>query len=340
MKTSPFLTAKALSIGYHEKSGDDILSKNINFEVYPGELVCLIGPNGAGKSTLIRTIAGLQPSLSGSIHLIGKELTEYSPRQLSQLISLVLTSLVDVMHMTAYELVALGRHPFTNWLGQLTETDRIIIQESLANVGAEQFAERDINHLSDGERQKIMIARALAQQPKLMILDEPTAYLDFPNRVEILEMLHYLVQDRERAVLISTHDLNLAIGIADKLLIMNKSGQLSIGAPEDLILSGDFADAFNPNGTLNFDPLLGTFSLNSEKETPVIIKISDEVLANWTKKAVSRLGMFVADYAEIEIRAEFVDGAPEWELSINKQLYTVNTIYLLLQKLRELLKTH
>lgn len=330
----PFLATRNLSIGYHEKSGVDVLAKNIEIELLPGELVCLIGPNGAGKSTLIRTIAGLQPAIAGTVQLMDRPLSSLTPHRIAQIVSLVLTNPVDVINMTAFELVSLGRHPFTNWLGQLSQEDIKIIRKALRDVGGEQFSDQQITHLSDGERQKIMIARALAQQPQVMILDEPTAYLDFPNRVEILAMLRRLADENHQAVLLSTHDLNLAIGVADKMMVMDELGSLSIGAPEDLMINGEFERAFNPTGALNFNQLEGTFSFQFKNGHRFSIEAGNEILLAWTKKALERLGFHIDPMAERSIKVLVVDDAPIWHLETNTGEKQFSSIYSLLQFLR------
>ena len=335
MTKLPFLTAENLSIGYREKTGFDVLSTNINFDLNPGELVCLIGPNGAGKSTLIRTIAGLQPALEGSITLMEHELSLYTPHQIAQMVSLVLTNPVSVMNMTVFDLVSLGRHPFTNWLGQLSKEDKAVISKAISDVGASPFTKREITHLSDGERQKVMIARALAQQPKIMILDEPTAYLDFPNRVEILAMLRRLANDNDQAVLLSTHDLNLAIGVADKMMIMDQNGKLFIGAPEDLMINGNFENAFNPTGTLNFNPLDGTFSFHFKNGHHFAVQADTEILSAWTQKAIERLGFHVDPNAEIVIEAKMKSGIPHWKLDTGQIQPEFDSIYALVRYLRQ-----
>jgi iron complex transport system ATP-binding protein len=335
MKKTPFLTAEKLSIGYVERNGSDVLSRDINFELHPGELVCLIGPNGAGKSTLIRTIAGLQPALGGSITLMEKNIASYNPHTIAQMVSLVLTNPVSVTNMTSFDLVSLGRHPFTNWLGQLTKKDHQVIMKALKDVGAEHFTNREITHLSDGERQKVMIARALAQQPKVMILDEPTAFLDFPNRVEILAMLRRLANNNNQAVLLSTHDLNLAIGVADKMMIMDENGNLFIGAPEDLIINGSFEKAFNPKGALNFNQLEGTFSFHFKNGHWFAVEADAELLSVWTKKAIERLGFHVDPQAEIVIRVKQEEKEPIWILDTGQIQPEFDSIYALIQYLRQ-----
>ncbi len=334
MKAKPFLTAENLSIGYRENSTEMILASAMNFSLNPGELVCLIGPNGAGKSTLIRTLAGLQLSLSGSISLLGKPLGAYASRQIAQLISLVLTTPVQVINMTAFDIVALGRHPFTNWLGHITNQDKRIIEQALRAVGAVQFADREITHLSDGERQKIMVARALAQQPRVLILDEPTAFLDFPNRVEILAMLHRLANQSDQAILLSTHDLNLAISIADKMMIMDDLGNLYVGAPEDLILDGSFEKAFNPAGTLSFNALDGSFSLQHKNDLHFSVRADTELLEVWTTKAIERLGFQVDPDADLLIHAALNHDTPVWSVTVDEHEQGFESIYTLLQYLR------
>ena len=246
-----------LSIGYTGRPAR-ILAAQLDLTLRAGELVCLIGPNGAGKSTLMRTLAGMQPPLHGSVALLGDDLADLPAREVARRLSVVLTERVNPGLLTAYTLVALGRHPYTDWSGRLTQQDDASVRAAIAAVGAQNLADRQVGELSDGERQKIMIARALAQEPAVLLLDEPTAFLDLPRRVEIMQLLRNLARDQQRAILLSTHDLDLALRTADRIWLLPGDGSLHTGAPEDLVLSGAFAAAFRAEGVA-FDPQTGAF---------------------------------------------------------------------------------
>ena len=233
----PILNTNNLAIGYKTSRGrTHIVAADICASLIPGELVCLLGANGAGKSTLLRTIAGMQPPIQGTVELLGNDIYNLAPQELAKILSLVLTEKIDVGMLCAETLVSMGRYPYTDWWGNLTAKDEKIVQWAIASVGSLHLAKRNVNQLSDGERQKIMIARALAQEPALMLLDEPTAFLDLPRRVEIMQLLRQLAQQTKKAILLSTHDLDLALRLADKIWLLTADGFLQIGAPEDLVL--------------------------------------------------------------------------------------------------------
>lgn len=185
-----------------------------------GELTCLLGPNGIGKSTLLRTLSAFQPKLGGSVGINGREIADYSDKELSRLIGVVLTEKPDVQQMTVRELVELGRSPYTGFWGTLDDDDRQVVSQSLRLVGIERLAPRLVHTLSDGERQKVMIAKALAQQTPVILLDEPTAFLDYPSKKEMFQMLAQLCHEQGKAVLVSTHDLDIALPIADSVIEM------------------------------------------------------------------------------------------------------------------------
>src|SRR5574344_196126 len=214
-----------LSTGYHQKgSGDNVVMSNIQISISSGELTCLIGSNGIGKSTLLRTLSAFQPPLSGDIYLEGKPLSHFSNKELAREISVVLTNKLDVQNMTVEELVGLGRSPYTNFFGRLSSCDNQIVEEAISLVEISKLKGRMIQNLSDGERQKVMIAKALAQQTPIIFLDEPTAFLDFPSKVEMLKLLFRLAHDRNKTILVSTHDLELASRYADTILQMDGQG--------------------------------------------------------------------------------------------------------------------
>jgi iron complex transport system ATP-binding protein len=247
------LSTHGLAIGYRNRRETRTVLSDINVEVLRGELVCVLGVNGIGKSTLMRTLARAQPSLAGTIEVNGAELTFLSQYELARTVGVVLTERISVGSMPAYRLVELGRYPHVDWAGNLSDADRQIVADAIAAVGASHLAHRDLNELSDGERQRIMIARALAQRPTVLLLDEPSAFLDVSARVEIIAMLRRLARKQQVAVILSSHDLDLALRSADTIWLFDGKGGLQVGAPEDLMASGSISTAFSgPN--IAFDP--------------------------------------------------------------------------------------
>lgn len=216
------ITLKNLVVGYPDGRHTRQLNHAANEEAHDGMLTCLIGANGAGKSTLLRTIAGFQLPLEGTVLLGGDDVRALSPRQRAERMAVVLTDRPDVMCTTVWEMVATGRAPFTGFWGRLSGKDRNIVTRSLRLVGIEWMADRTVASLSDGERQKVMIAKALAQQTPIILLDEPTAFLDYPSRVEVMQLLLNIAHEEHKTVLLSTHDLDLALHTADRLWLFEK----------------------------------------------------------------------------------------------------------------------
>ncbi|GAB4581687.1 MAG: ABC transporter ATP-binding protein [Anaerolineales bacterium] len=280
------LSATALSIGYHHP-----LAANLTLHLHPARMVCLIGPNGAGKSTLLRTLAGMQRPLAGIVRLGNADLHTIPPLELAKQLAIVLTGRVDAGNLSAYALVALGRHPYTDWLGRLTAHDEQVVQHAMSLTGSVSLASRPIHELSDGERQRVMIARALAQEPKVLLLDEPTAFLDLPRRVELLQLLKRLTRETGCAILLSTHDLDLALRIADSLWLLASDGELSIGLPEELALNGALARVFQGEG-VNFDPASGAFKVHQPMCGPISLT-GQGLPATWTARALERIGFEV-----------------------------------------------
>lgn len=226
------LRAEHLTIGY----GDKIVQQDLSFSLMAGEMVCMLGPNGCGKSTLLRTLADLQPVLSGSYRL--------SVQQSAKAIALVLTERVSIDNTTIHDVVAMGRHPYTSFLGTLTDEDERIIAASLEAVGIGEL--NYFNDLSDGEKQRVLIAKALAQQTPLILLDEPTAHLDLPNRILVLRLLRRLAHEEGKTVLISTHELDLALQLSDRIMLMSpRQGGIRLDTAQNLIASDAFTEAFH-----------------------------------------------------------------------------------------------
>ena len=207
---------QSLSIGYSHK----VIADDINAQIKGGELTCLIGRNGTGKSTLMRTLAGFLKPLGGSALLDGRDVGRLSPAERSHLISVVLTDRVDIDGMRVKDLVSVGRQPYTGFFGKMSSDDEGVVNKAIADVGMTDFAGRQVNSLSDGERQKVMIAKALAQETPVILLDEPTAFLDYPSKKEMFQMLSQLCHEQGKAALVSTHDLDIALPIADSVIEM------------------------------------------------------------------------------------------------------------------------
>ena len=265
-----------LSIGYRTKAGTRVVAEGLQAAVCSGELTCLLGANGIGKSTLLRTLSAFQPALSGEVliaasgnssasdisltsHLL--PLTSLSDKELSRLIGVVLTEKPDIRNMTVRELVALGRSPYTGFWGTLHDQDWQVVDEAIDAVRIGQLRERMVHTLSDGERQKVMIAKALAQQTPIIFLDEPTAFLDFPSKVEMMQLLRRLAKEGQKTIFLSTHDFELALQVADRLWLM-EANQLNVGTPRELAQSGALARYVERPG-ITFDAQSLTIKINN-----------------------------------------------------------------------------
>ena len=326
------LQLEKLAIGYAQRKQKTVVASNMTVDLYGGELVCLLGPNGAGKSTLMRTISGAQKPLEGRVLLEGQVIHDLSARQLAKKLSLVLTERVQAGMLTAYEVVALGRYPHVNWAGKLTNKDHEIVRWSIQMAGAEDLAGRILSELSDGERQKIMVARALAQEPEIMILDEVTAFLDLPRRVEIMQLLRKLAHTTQKAILLSTHDMDLALRSSDRLWLLPKGGPLHVGAPEDLVLNGAFEQAFASEGVA-FDRHTGAFQVQQEYQQAVQL-IGEGEAAGWTRRALERSGLSIQPKAKLQVEIVSDAGSVHWLLHHNGRSNQFSSIYHLLTGLR------
>ena len=242
---------KDLSIGYPMKKGAvRVVASGIGATINSGQLTCLLGANGVGKSTLLRTISAFQPALTGEIIIDGRDIKSLTSKDISKKISVVLTVKPDVVNVTVTELVGLGRSPYTGFWGTLSREDDEIVTRAMQMVGIETLGDRMIQTLSDRERQKVMIAKARAQQTPIIILDEPTAFLDFPSKVDMMQLLHRLAHEMNKTIFLSTHDLELALQIADMLWMMNKAQGLSIGTPKELAGCGILSQYIEKKGIL------------------------------------------------------------------------------------------
>lgn len=241
----PTIQIESLSTGYRGKNNVTIVAHDINATINGGELTCLLGPNGAGKSTLLRTLSAFLPPVKGDITIMGRNLRDYSDRELSKTIGVVLTEKTDLRNMTVQDLVGLGRSPYTGFWGTLHQHDLDIVEKAIELVGIETLKGRMIHTLSDGERQKVMIAKALAQETPVIFLDEPTAFLDFPSKVEIMQLLHNLSRTTGKTIFLSTHDLELALQIADTIWLLDREKGVMIGTPQTLATDGSLSSFFN-----------------------------------------------------------------------------------------------
>lgn len=284
------ITLDNLSIGYRSKKGTKTIASGITAAIRGGELTCLIGPNGAGKSTLLRTLAGFLPKAAGTASIGGRDIGSYKPRELARLVGIVLTEKPDTGCMTVAELVALGRSPYTGFWGTCSESDRRAAARAMADVGIAHLAGRRVATLSDGERQKAMVAKALAQQTPVILLDEPTAFLDFPSKVETMRLLRGIARHTGKVVFMSTHDLDLALQAADTLWLMARGGSIATGSPEDLALDGRLA-AFFDSGSMRFDASTGLFDICTETTATVAVSGPEGPRRAMLCKALRRNGL-------------------------------------------------
>lgn len=282
------IEARTLSIGYRQgRRGDKLVQRELDFSLDAGSLVCLLGPNGAGKSTLLRTLGGMQPPLGGELLLGGRPLSAYPERERSRLIGLVLTDKTFAGGLRVRELVALGRHPYVGFFGRLSAGDHRVVERAIEQTGIGSKADSYIAELSDGERQKVMIAKALAQECPLILLDEPTAYLDVTSRIEIMHLLHRLAR-QGKSILLSTHDIEQALLLSDRLWLLSKSWGILCGVTEDLVLQGQMSRFFG-RGSIAFDVQDGAFRLEDGTLRPLAVEAAPGLM-RWVQNALMRSG--------------------------------------------------
>lgn len=289
MEKKAVIIATDLSIGYRNGKQEKPVHEHLSFQLYPGELTCLLGANGTGKSTLLRTLSASQPLLGGKLMVQDKPLSDYSEKERSRTIGVVLTDKTQAGGLTVYELVALGRQPHTGFFGRLHSKDRIVIQEALEAVGIAHKSQNYTAELSDGERQKVMIAKALVQECPLILLDEPTAFLDVVSRIEIMNLLHKLAVEQNKAILLSTHDIEQALVLSDKLWLLSKEKGLQCGVTEDMILNHRMDTLFSRND-IQFDYNHGVYYPIVNGKQEMAVEATNETLLHWTINALNRHG--------------------------------------------------
>lgn len=257
MSNRNILSASSLSIGYVTKKEKVVISSNLNLNLQAGKLISLVGANGIGKSTLLRTLCGIQKPISGSVLLNEKDIQNFEPLTLAQNLSLVLTEKLPPSNLTVFELIALGRQPYTNWLGKLSDEDLEKVNQAMQLTQIESLADKKHFEISDGQLQKVLIARALAQDTPLIILDEPTTHLDLLHKVSVFKLLKKLSQETNKCILFSTHDIDLAIQLSDEMIVMTENNVVQ-DQPCNLISKGVFNSLFKDEN-IDFDNEKGKF---------------------------------------------------------------------------------
>ncbi|NNT71792.1 ABC transporter ATP-binding protein [Flavobacterium sp. IMCC34852] len=254
------LSSQNLSIGYQSKKGQNVIAENLNLNLATGQLIALVGANGVGKSTLLRTLTGIQKPLKGKVLLNEKNIREYQALELAQHLSLVLTEKLPPSNLTVFELIALGRQPYTNWLGKLSGEDYEKINQAIKLTHIEHLATEKHQEISDGQLQIVLIARALAQDTPLIILDEPTTHLDLLHKVSVFKLLKKLSQETNKCILFSTHDIDLAIQLSDEMIVMTEENVVQ-DQPCNLITQGVFSNLFKDD-SITFDGEKGKFVIS------------------------------------------------------------------------------
>lgn len=292
------ICAQGLSVGFRRRGKEQMLFEKIDVHLPPGELVCFMGSNGVGKSTLLKTLAGLLPPLAGKL------------TGLDQNVALVLTDKITATNMTVYDLVSFGQYPYLDWRISLSAANEEAIEGAIRQVHLESLRDRKLNELSDGQLQLVMIAKALAQQTPIILLDEPTAHLDLNNRVEVMNLLRSLSRKLGKSILVTTHELDLALQTADLIWLATANKKIKKGIPEDLVLDGAFDEVFQFKG---FDLKTGKIEHEAHRKKEVQL-LGTGYSFLWTKNALERSGYGVVEKAEIQI-AVFGESKTLWELN-------------------------
>lgn len=327
--TDHIISLEDLSIGYERQR---FLLSELNLSIRKGEMVALIGRNGTGKSTLLKSMIGLIPLLAGNCFLDGLPLHLCDLRKRAQKVSYVSSQVSQLPSISVFELVSLGRTPHTGWLGKMGEHDRNVVIQALNKVQLEAYIHRPLDQLSDGERQRVMIARAFVQNTPLMVLDEPTAFLDIPNKYDLIHLLSGF-RDGGKSIVYSTHDLETAMLCADKLWVIH-NGRILEGAPEDLGLSGIFNTIFETTG-ITFDEDTLRFRYNESTKGSIQLSGEPENAVIWTRSAVERLGFVVKDSAETQLHITKSAMDYRWTISRNQKEFSFGNLYSLASFLKK-----
>lgn len=287
----PILKAQNLSVGYiFSSNSKSIILKDLNFDIYGGQVICLMGKNGCGKSTLLKTISGLEKHLSGAISLNGKDIGLYSSNELAKMISVVLTDRMELPCLKVKDVIALGRMPYTNMWGTLKSADKLIINESLEFLDILELENNFFDQLSDGQKQKVLIGRAIAQDTPLLILDEPTTFLDIPRKMEVLKFLNKISGEKNTSIIFSSHDWELVLEMAHQIWIVDDYGRLIKGIPEELLLNGDFQKCFETDEFI-LNKRLGSFTEKSKCSfTDIVTGICPDKVY-WTAHAFNKFNV-------------------------------------------------
>ena len=292
MERQVVLEGRQVATGYRQSASVSVVHKRLDFGLACGELTCLLGCNGAGKSTLLRTLAAMQPALSGTLELLGRPLERYAVHERARTVGVVLTDRTQTGGLTVYELAALGRQPHTGFFGRLSRRDKDCVEHALKAVGLWGKARSYVAELSDGERQKTMIAKVLVQECPVILLDEPTAFLDVESRMEVMRLLRRLAVEERKAVLLSTHDVDQALAMSDRLWLMTQGHGMLCGETEDLALSGAMDRLFG-GGAVRFDLSRGVYALERRAGRTVRIEAADAALRYWAQNFLVRHGFCV-----------------------------------------------
>jgi len=312
-----------LSVGYSKAGKVLCLFEKLNLTLAAGELVCFMGPNGIGKSSLIRTLAGLQKPLDGNIHI---------PKE--KAVALVLTDKITANHMSVYDLISYGRYPYLNWNISLSEKDHALINEAIALVHIEPLINKRLYELSDGQLQMAMIAKALTQDTTILFLDEPTSHLDLNNRVEIMNTLRELSRTAGKAILVATHELDLALQTADRIWLATHDKKIKEGIPEDLVLDGSFDQVFQFKG---FD--LKTGKVHHKAYRNISVNLSGEGHEYlWTKNALERAGYEIGKNSQIRIHIKTSGSSTSWSVTSESINQEYNSLAGLLYSLQSISK--
>lgn len=328
------LSTQNLEIGYKSSTFSKVVYGPISCKAVKGELIAVVGRNGVGKSTLLRTLAGLQVSFSGNV-VVKQGVLSKLPRKLrAKSISFVPSDSVLVQNLTVKEFVALGRFPYTDWNQNLSENDWSAVNTSLELVGIKHLVNCNITEISDGERHRAMIAFALAQDTDIILLDEPTAFLDIPNKIEVISLLRHEAQ-KGKTVIFTTHDLNIAFREVDTIWLMLPE-IFAVGTPEELALNGSF-DKLLEGTSVQFNPMLGTFSSPRKPLATIMLTASNEMLFVWTKFALERIGFRVVTHSQNEIYSLSCSTHEKdysWQLTVKNEAKEFDSLGSLCQFLR------